>query len=146
MGEIMITEITEENIKAVYQLICQLENEIFDFELFQQRFYQNIENKTCFMYGYFMDQTLVGFISFYIKEYLHHQNKTAEIAELIVDENYRSQKIGEKLIRHIIKQANALKLEELELCTNIKRNDAHRFYKKQGFIMDHYNFIKKTSN
>ena len=139
----MIKEILYQHEAQVYQLICELEQDTFDKKSFQKKWAQNIENEDCLMFGYFNQDKLVGFISVYIKEYLHHHHKTGEIAELVVDRNYRNQKIGKQLIQFVINIAKDLQLEELELCTNIRRKDAHRFYESMGFIMDHYNFVMK---
>ena len=139
----MIKEISIQDEKQVYQLICELEQDTFNNEDFKRRFHQAIQSKQCLMFGYFKQDILIGVISLYIKEYLPHHHKTGEIAELIISSEERNKKIGKQLIQFVIQKGKELQLEELELCTNIKRINAHHFYQREGFVMDHYNFIKK---
>lgn len=139
----MIELAKQKHIKEVYKLICLLENEEFDYKQFEQIYFENLNNPCIYYYVYLQDIKCVGFISLYSKQLLHHNGKTGEIVELIVDDTYRNQHIGEQLLKYVENEAKKLKLLEIELSSNMKRTRAHSFYEKHGFIKNHYNLVKK---
>ena len=52
---------------------------------------------------------------------------------LVVDENYRNQGIGQALIQSIEQWANQLGCAGIMLYSNIKRQETHLFYEKNGY-------------
>ncbi|MBP1993035.1 GNAT family N-acetyltransferase [Paenibacillus eucommiae] len=61
----------------------------------------------------------------------------AQIEGVRVDKQYRSRGIGEALFRHAIDSAKANCCGLVQLTTDKKRNDAHRFYERLGFVSSH---------
>jgi GNAT superfamily N-acetyltransferase len=57
----------------------------------------------------------------------------ARLASLVVDDTCRSQGIGEQLLHASESWARAQHCDVLELSSNIKRVDAHRFYERLGY-------------
>ena len=53
------------------------------------------------------DGILVGYTALHI-----HSKRLAEIRSLIVDENYRGQKIGQRMVEFALQEAKALEVEE----------------------------------
>jgi len=53
------------------------------------------------------DGVLVGYTALHI-----HSKRLAEIRSLIVDKNYRSQKIGQKMVEFTLREAKELEVEE----------------------------------
>jgi len=139
----MIKEVSLEHMNDIYQLICVLENTQLCRESFEKKFLMGINDPNVFYYVYEMNHCIVGFMSLYIHHYLHHNKATAEIVELVVSPEARGQKIGDQLIRYVEDLAKKMQLEEIELSTSTYRKRAHRFYEAHGFIMNHYNYIKK---
>lgn len=139
----MIREAVKEDVKNIQRLMTILENQTYEPVFFQNRFYQHIENELYLYYVYVIDEQIVGFISLFIKEPLHHIGKTGEILELCVDPDYRNQNIGAKLLYHVEEYAKANHFEEIELSSHMRRKDAHRFYEKNYYQKDHFNFTKK---
>lgn len=70
------------------------------------------------------DDSLVGFCALHI-----HTSSLAEIRSLIVDENFRGQRIGENLINECIDEARALGLQKL-LSLTYKQS----FFENLGFV------------
>ncbi len=70
------------------------------------------------------DDLLVGFCALHI-----HTSSLAEIRSLIVDENFRGQRIGENLINKCIDEAKTLGLQKL-LSLTYKQS----FFENLGFI------------
>lgn len=141
----MIEEVTLGYFNDIYSLLCVLENKKIDKCYFDKTFKFQLQNKDYFSFVYIKDNKVVGYISLLIKHALHHDHMTGEILELVVDPEYRNLKIGKQLIDYIEEFAVKLNLEELELCTSTYRKDAHRFYERYGFVMDHYNYIRRIN-
>jgi ribosomal-protein-alanine N-acetyltransferase len=62
--------------------------------------------------------------------------KNARILILSVDENYRRQGIGDKLLRALIYQCYQKNLNVIQLEVRVNNNDAIRFYTSQKFIIE----------
>ena len=101
-----------------------------------------INNFTSFLY-YFYEKKIIGFISLYIHQYLHHHGATGEIVELVVMPEYRGLRVGDRLLRHVEKIAKEKGLVELEISTSTYRKKAHHFYEAHGYLKNHYNFTKE---
>lgn len=56
-----------------------------------------------------------------------------ELAGLVVDEKYRSKGIGKMLVGRIKQWCIEKKISLLRVRSNVKRNEAHRFYMNLGF-------------
>lgn len=61
-------------------------------------------------------------------------NRKVYIEDIIVDEAYRNQGIGGKLMNALIEAAQGFGARSAELMTRTDRKDAHRFYEKLGFV------------
>jgi ribosomal protein S18 acetylase RimI-like enzyme len=61
----------------------------------------------------------------------------AQIEAVRVDARQRRARIGEGLMRHAIERARAHGCALVELTTDKKRRDAHRFYQRLGFVGSH---------
>jgi GNAT superfamily N-acetyltransferase len=61
----------------------------------------------------------------------------AQIEGVRVDRRYRKKGIGEALFSYAFDSAKAHGCGLVQLTTDKKRNDAHRFYERLGFISSH---------
>ncbi len=138
----MIEEALQDDLEAVYGLICELEQDQINKQRFEQLYLQQLQNPDIFYYVYRVDKNVVGFISLHVHHYLHHHRDTGEIVELVVLPSYRSMKIGEQLLKHVEQKARELDLEEIELSTSTYRKKAQHFYEAHGYVKDHYNYTK----
>lgn len=70
-----------------------------------------------------------------------------EIDGLVVSRDHRRQGIGKKLIAAVEEWARSLGILTVRLHTNIIREEAHRFYKDLGFIINktQYSMVKKLA-
>lgn len=57
----------------------------------------------------------------------------AEIGGLVVDENFRNQGIGQRLINEVERWANEKKLNQVRVRSNTVRKGSHQFYLNRGF-------------
>ena len=73
---------------------------------------------------------------------MHHCGKVAESIELCVDNAYHNRKTGTALLRKAQEYAIEQGCVNMDIKTNQKRKDAHRFYARNGFNNTHYTFTK----
>lgn len=137
----MIEKARLEDLQEIYDLMCILENQKIDEDHFQKTYQQGIHNDDVIYLVYRQDKIL-GFLSFQIHHYLHHNHDTGEIVELVVLPESRGQKIGQQLLQAIESLAKELHLEQIELSTSTYRKQAHHFYEQNGYEMLHYNYTK----
>ncbi|MEK4436121.1 MULTISPECIES: GNAT family N-acetyltransferase [Paenibacillus] len=60
-----------------------------------------------------------------------------QIEGVRVGKGYRGRGIGESLFRYAISEAKSMGCEMIQLTTDKKRKDAHRFYERLGFVDSH---------
>lgn len=61
----------------------------------------------------------------------------AQIEGVRIDSDYRGTGVGESLFRYAINEARAMGCGMIQLTTDKKRKDAHRFYERLGFVASH---------
>jgi PhnO protein len=137
----MIRAGIKEDLEAVYRLMQQLSSHEFTKEQFEDCYSFNLVKRNIFVYE--KDHFICGCVIYNIHYYLHFSRKTAEIVSLIVDENYRGQGIGKELLSAIEQIAAGSECVCLEVASGKQREDAHRFYTREGFAFDHYKFTKE---
>jgi len=74
--------------------------------------------------------------------------RRADISTLVVDEKFRRNGIGKALLSQAEKWAQLRGIAILQVKSNIRRDDAHRFYQREGFILTKtsYSFTKTLIN
>ena len=137
----MIVKACLEDMEDIYNLMCILENKELDKEHFVQTYQQNIQDEDV-IYLVYKEDRILGFISFVVHHYLHHDRDMGEIVELVVLPECRGKRIGQQLLQEIEKKAIDLHLEQIELSTSTYRKQAHHFYEQNGYEMLHYNYTK----
>ena len=71
---------------------------------------------------------------------LHHAAPIAEVQEMYVVPQYRSMGVGARLLHALVDFARSCNAENVELSSQKKRVDAHRFYVREGFQNNHLKF------
>ena len=140
---IVIQQATAKHVLLIYDFLCELEEEKFDFDLFQEIFIRNLHNPDCHYFLAFDGSLCVGYASVHAQWLLHHCGKVGEIQEMFVIADYRSKGIGSLLIEQLKAVAERENFEILEVTANKKRLDTHRFYERQGLERTHFKFVKK---
>ncbi len=131
-----------EDREDIYHLICALEKKKIEKEHFDRVFESALKNEDVIFLVY-RNEKVDGFLGFIIHHYLHHDQDTGEIVELVVEPSKRGMQIGSQLIEKIETIATVKNLEQIELSTSTYRIDAHHFYEKHGYIKSHYNYTKE---
>ncbi|MFI5163796.1 MAG: GNAT family N-acetyltransferase [Bacteroidia bacterium] len=144
MNTITVRPAKTKDSKRVFEFICDLEDTIFDYPVFEQYYLINISNKdNIYLVAINNADKVIGYLSCHGQILLHHVSKVFEIHELFVDRNSRNQKVGQLLIEMLEDILRKNNYTFLEVATNLKRMDTHRFYKKCGFNQSHYKFTKR---
>jgi len=75
---------------------------------------------------------------------LFYEETSVEIGGLVVDKDYRKRGIGKELIKALENWARLKNCRIISLRSNIKRTEAHKFYRALGYnpVKTQYRFIK----
>lgn len=138
--DIKIRKIQNQDLDFVYKAICELENEILDFEVFETIFNENISNPKNFYLIPENENEGLGFISFHTQNLLHHCGLVGEILEFFIHQKYRGQGVGRLLINEILNYAEENNLKSIEVTTNKKRVENVAIYENLGFTLSHNKF------
>lgn len=129
--------------KEIFKIINELEYNTLNYSKFKKIFDLLIDSKILTMFVAEIDGQIVGTLNLRIEPQLHHMANVAEVVELAVDLHYRNQKIGSKLFSYAVEYAKNKNCVVINVSSNIKRKDAHRFYQHQGMEITHYTLTKK---
>lgn len=142
--QITISEATISDFSELISLYKQLWEkwELFDEEKLKEIYETDINTSRRIYLIARNERNIVGVCTLVVKDNLHYL-KVAVIDELIVDINSRNQGIGKMLLDRAVDLAREKQCYKVELHSNIKRTDAHRFYESNGFEKTSYYFTKK---
>jgi (aminoalkyl)phosphonate N-acetyltransferase len=133
------------DLHTIYEFICELENEVFDYQIFKGIFEENLQYPNYVYYVAEIDNQVVGFISFHTQKLLHHCGIVGEIQELYVAPNFRNQQIGKFLVNKVKDYAKTHKLKSIEVTSNKIRTENLYIYEHLGFRLSHNKFTINTT-
>lgn len=136
----MICKAEKEDVKRVYELICDMEQSALPYEQFQRIFLAQLEDEVYYCLVCRREGELVAVLNLRFEEQLHHAGKIAEIMELAVDGSHRNRGLGRELLERACALAKERRCMQIELACNRLRRDAHRFYLRAGMQRYHYKF------
>lgn len=140
MLHINIRKVEKQDLDFVYKAICELENEVLDFEVFERIFNENISNsKNLYLIAENESEGL-GFISFHTQNLLHHCGLVGEIQEFFIHQKHRGKGVGRLLINEIKNFAEQHNLKSIEVTTNKRRVENVAIYENLGFNLSHNKF------
>jgi len=116
----MINEVLKDDIS----LINELEKEFSNIKVLDD-FNKNIFSK---YFIYKEKSNIIAYINYY------DLYERFEIANIEVKEEFRNQKIGSKLIEHLLEIAKDKKVENITLEVNVNNIYAIKLYEKYGFV------------
>lgn len=140
MLHINIRKIEKQDLDFVYKAICELENEVLDFEVFESIFYENISNPRNVYLIAENESEGLGFISFHTQNLLHHCGLVGEIQEFFIHQKHRGKGVGRLLINEIKNFAEQHNLKSIEVTTNKRRVENVAIYENLGFNLSHNKF------
>ena len=89
-----------------------------------------------------VDGEVVGFISLHIFNIFHSPGKIGRISAFCVDERFRSQGFGKKLLQAAEDFFLSKGCTKIEVTSNERRTRTHQFYLKIGYTEDSKRFVK----
>ncbi len=132
-----------DDCKAIYSLICEMENKELPYDRFEEIYNQQINESNYYCLVCEQDDKVIGMLNLRFEEQLHHSERIAEILELAVSDAYRSRGIGKELLDLSCQIAKDNDCSQIELACNQLRKDAHRFYTREGMNNFHFKFSKR---
>lgn len=98
------------------------------------------------LYIYELDNKVIGFLGFRIRENIEENSRFGEISVIVVDPNYRKHGIGKQLMDFADELALQNKCAGTWLVSGFGREEqAHSFYKSLGYKITGYRFVKLNS-
>lgn len=128
-----------ESLKDIKRLLLQLTGEKSPLTRSQLKRILSNPNLLCVVI--FDGSRIIGTASVYI----HHQfEKTmGHVEEVVVDETYRGQGLGKKLMGELMRLAKKKGIKELDLTSRPVRVAANALYQKLGFVQRETNVYRK---
>lgn len=139
-SKVQIRKVAKQDLDFVYKSICELKNEILNFEVFKEIFNENISNSRNVYLIAENENEGLGFISFHTQNLLHHCGLVGEIQEFFIHQNHRGKGIGRQLIEKIKQYADQNNLKSIEVTTNKRRVENVLIYENLGFGLTHNKF------
>lgn len=145
LPELQLRPATLADVDAVYHLICELKHTHFDYPAFKQGFAHNLQDPLRFYHLAWRQDQAIGLIALHLQFHLHHVSWIGEIQELIVSQERRGEGAGRQLLLWAEETASAKGAEMMELSSGMARENAHRFYRREGYQLTHARFTKILS-
>ena len=89
-----------------------------------------------------MDGEVVGLLDWHVMTTIHRPRPVGRIVALVVADGRRGQGIGRALVAEAEQRMRARGCEKMEVTSNMRLLDAHRFYEGLGLERSSYRFAK----
>ncbi|PID45678.1 MAG: GNAT family N-acetyltransferase [Proteobacteria bacterium] len=140
-NQINIRKADETDFGSIYQFVNELEETVFELENQRKAFEQNIKNENYIYLIAQLNDKSIGFISCHSQNLLHRAGqKIAEIQEMYVIPEKRKIGVGKRLIDELKRVAKKNGIVQLEVTSNKRRTETHRFYQRENFLNTHEKF------
>jgi len=124
-----IEHFSPEDLKDINKLLLQLSSR--GYQMKEDDFKTALKDKNIFLLGLFEDKRIIGTATLVA---LHQvTGYKGYVEDVVVDEKYRGQGLGKRLMKEIIAEAQKLKLFRLELKSETDRVAANKLYQALGF-------------
>ena len=90
-----------------------------------------------------LDGRVVAVMTLHLVPELHRARPNGRVTALVVDEAVRGRGVGRKMMEEAERIFRADGAGILELTSNMRRADAHRFYEKLGYQRTSFRFAKE---
>jgi GNAT superfamily N-acetyltransferase len=130
----MIREANPKDSSVIEILYKKLAPHSKNLKVLPQRIKQIRNDDNNFLFVYEEDHVVKGsiFITFCLDPGYEFRPYTI-VEYVIVDEDYRGNGIGEKLLKHVEKVAIARESTQIVLLSSLARTEAHKFFTNNGY-------------
>ncbi|MED0936921.1 GNAT family N-acetyltransferase [Bacillus mobilis] len=137
-----IREATIDDIDALCSLTKELKGSSISYEDMNNRLQFVQMSPFDFLYVYEKEDTIFGLLGFRIRENLEDITRYGEISIISVDSTIRRKGIGQALMYYAEQLAKKHNCIGTWLVSGTNRVEAHPFYKKLGYEVNGYRFVK----
>lgn len=134
------------DVRAIYALTNELEDEILPWESFQDIYERVVRSERELILAAREKQAIIGYVHVRFTEELHHGGVIASVQEMIVEKEYRGQHIGRALFAKAMEVSKERGALALELTSHFSRKPAHQFYESMGLEKTSYKFVLEFSS
>ncbi|MFA5233217.1 MAG: GNAT family N-acetyltransferase [Sulfurimonas sp.] len=136
-----IRELGLKELLSAYDVVSQLRTTL-TYDEFEDLIYEmrSMEYK---MFGIMDGEKLITYAGVAIQTNLYHKRHLF-VFDLVTDEKYRSKGYGEMMLAYLRDFAKMGMCENIVLSSGFAREDAHRFYEKNGFVKKSFVFLKSV--
>ncbi len=140
MKGIVFGEASVSDCRAVWELICDMEQKELPYDAFSAIFERQRANEQFWCLLAKEGDRVVGALNMRFEEQLHHAGPMAEMMEFAIAEDWRCRGLGHEMFVEACRAAKERGCPQLELACNKLRTDTHRFYRREGMQDHHYKF------
>jgi len=134
-----IREMSLKELDSIYELLVQLRPSL-SFKEFDDLVYdmRHMEYK---MLGMLQRGELVTFAGVAVQTNFYHKRHLF-VFDFVTDEKYRGKGYGIEMLEYLESYAKTAMCEKIVLSSGLQREDAHRFYERNGFEKKSFVFLK----
>jgi len=134
-----IRELDLKELQTVYDVLSQLRVNL-SYKEFEDLIYdmRHMEYK---MVGVMDGEELITYAGVAIQTNLYHK-RHLYVFDLVTDEKLQGKGYGEMMLEYLVDYAKMGMCENIVLSSGFTREDAHKFYEKNGFDKKSFVFLK----
>lgn len=133
---------TESDIESLCSLVQELKGSSISHADMLNRLQFVQVSPFDFLYVYEEEKKILGLLGFRIRENLEDVTRYGEISIISVDSEARRKGIGQSLMEYAEQLAKEHNCIGTWLVSGLQRKEAHPFYKKLGYEVNGYRFVK----
>jgi len=135
-----IRKLDLKELDVAWSLVKQLRQQL-TYNEFEDLIYE-MRDREYTMLGIFDNEELLAYAGVVVQTNLYHKRHLF-VDELVTDEKERSCGYGEMMLEYLRDYAKMGMCERIVLSSGLQREDAHRFYEREGFMKKSYVFVKE---
>ena len=134
-----IRELDLKELQTVYDVLSQLRVDL-SYKEFEDLIY-DMRHMEYRMIGIMDADELITYAGVAVQTNLYHK-RHLYVFDLITDEKYQGKGYGKMMLDYLVDYAKMGMCENIVLSSGFQREDAHRFYEKNGFDKKSFVFLK----
>ncbi len=138
-----IRELDLKELQSVYDVLSQLRIDL-SYKEFEDLIYdmRHMEYK---MIGIMDGEELIAYAGVAVQTNFYHK-RHLYVFDLVTDEKHREKGYGKMMLDYLVDYAKMGMCENIVLSSGFAKEDAHKFYEKNGFDKKSFVFLKTLNN
>ncbi|MFA5454200.1 MAG: GNAT family N-acetyltransferase [Sulfurimonas sp.] len=136
-----IRELDLMELLMAYEVVSQLRTTL-TYDEFEDLIYE-MRKSEYKMIGIIDKEMLITYAGVAIQTNLYHK-RHLYVFDLVTDEKHRGEKYGAMMLEYLKDYAKMGMCENIVLSSGFQREDAHKFYEKNGFSKKSFVFLKSV--